>query len=333
MKTAKEEPKKEAPKEEPKLEEVKEDGKETDEQEAKGDEGEVEELLDEKQKTAIDDMLENVGLKKKEEPPKEEPPKKEELEKKEEPPKKEEEPPKVEETELEIANRNLAEMRALLNEMARGVVPAAAPGTPAVPVPGAVPPAATPGAPQAPSAERISPLQAILGPEAVELFKKSLEKDEVFLSPEEIDSIIDKPELLQQAFNKVRRKAAAEVVDLLPSLVSDMVTRSMSAYKRSQDFYEANEDLSPYRDFVSSVYEKVYRANKDKSNDELLTLTAEEARKTLRLPAPVAKSGKPAGAQKPAFAGSKGAGGGRKLPSQKPTAEKTQQELMMDMLP
>lgn len=303
-----------------------------------GSEQEVEtttEVTEEDMSTMLD-MLDQKPAAPAEPKPSEEEPKPGEPKPGEQPPAKPVEPKK--ETELEVALRGQAELRALLNEMAakQGVpapVQPAAPGTPTTPAPavGSSPAAAVPDSPAPAGAlgDQYTALSKFLSPETLTKFAEKLKEEIPFMSKEEIDTVIDKPELLIKSLNSVRRRTVEDMMGVLPMLIAEQVTSVIATQRVITEFYEANSDLNPFRNFTQSTYERVYAANSDKPMNEILKLTADTVRKDLRLATPVPKETKPA--KEPKFPADK-SGGARKPAPANGDKKKTQQDLMNETL-
>jgi hypothetical protein len=231
------------------------------------------------------------------------------------------------ETPVEKAMRENNELRALLNEMAGGRgLPSGVVSPPAVVAPDVSSPPAAVAVPSTSQEQG----------DIIKLFNESMKKDTEFLTKEELDNIVDNPALILKALNDARRKTAEEVVTIVPGLLQGIVKQQIDAYRTAEDFYEVNKDLNPYREFVSHIYTKMRYSLKDKTSEEVLTATATEARKHLRLAAPAPAA--PAvprtpklGARQPSFAKSKGT---PRQPAAKgsPGAEKTQSDYMIDLL-
>ena len=240
---------------------------------------------------------------------------------------------KVEEKPIEkeekTAEDDLEDMRARLDALARAKLDEWAMVSPTVPVPAPAPVPITLPVPK----------QDMFGGSLIEDimkgFNEGMAKDELFLSQEEIDELVDKPGHIQVALNKARRKTAEEILRVVPAIVDRMVNQYGATQKAVTDFYDLNKDLNPYRNYVSVTFKKILMQNKEKNlgSEELLKQTAENVRKDLRLAVPGAtpkarESGKP---QKPAFAGSK-VPRGRAPKDELSSKEPTQQDYMADIL-
>lgn len=126
-----------------------------------------------------------------------------------------------------------------------------------------------------------------------------------FLSAEELDQVIDKPELLNTAFQRSQKALMATI----PQIIQAEVNRQIVVQKAISDFYTANSDLLPYAKFVQYTMAEVEDKNRDKTYAEIFETTANECRKRLGLSAPAQQqrqNRQPNNGQKrPAFAGSK----------------------------
>lgn len=124
-----------------------------------------------------------------------------------------------------------------------------------------------------------------------------------FLSPEELDRLIDEPELINTAFQRSQTAMLASVGELVQQEVGKqiMINRAVS------DFYQTNQDLQPYAKLVRFVMAETEAKNKDKTYAEIFEMSAIESRKRLGLStvAPAINRETNKGNPKPAFAGSK----------------------------
>lgn len=146
-------------------------------------------------------------------------------------------------------------------------------------------------------------------PAGKEEFKKEDKKKlEAFLTDEEMDRIIDEPQLLNVAFNR----AIGVMQQNMQSVIQAEVNRQVIVSKAVSDFYTTNQDLAPYGKFVQFVMAEVEKSNPDKTYADIFEITASETRKRLGLTGSATKEvsrssrdSRPVAKQKPAFAGSK----------------------------
>ncbi len=126
-----------------------------------------------------------------------------------------------------------------------------------------------------------------------------------FLTSDELDRLIDEPQLINVAFQRSQQ----QMLGSLGSIVQQEVNKQILISRAVTDFYQSNQDLLPYSQFVQFVMAEVEKTNQDKPYSEIFQTTADECRKRLRLTSPatvkqpVRQSS--SGTQKPAFAGSK----------------------------
>lgn len=207
-------------------------------------------------------------------------------------------------TDLELLQEQLAasqaEITRLAGMVATGGVPQIYPATPsavpAVPVTPVTP--ATPVAPTVPEEKVPNIFETLLTPKE-------------YLSKEDLDKVIDKPELINQAIHKSRTEMVETFASAIPTLVNMAVNRQMMINKAVTSFYEINTDLLPHSQYVQMMMGEVERANPTKTYNEIFQLTADESRKRLglKLPTPttpVVPVGQPATPGGPAFGGQKG---------------------------
>lgn len=137
------------------------------------------------------------------------------------------------------------------------------------------------------------------------------------LTAEELDELIDKPELIVKAINDARINALTQVETVLPYLIESTVNRQILINKTVTDFYDTNRDLIPYSEFFQAELAKVEMGNRDKTYREIFDLAAKETRTKLRLKEPEQVTGttsvppaqtrgvSPTTTQTPAFASSR----------------------------
>lgn len=129
------------------------------------------------------------------------------------------------------------------------------------------------------------------------------EKLTAFLSEDEIDRIIDEPQLLNTAFNR----AISVMQQNIQGVIQAEVNRQVMVTRAVSDFYTSNQDLAPYSKFVQFVMAEVEQQNPQKTYAEIFDITAQESRKRLGMgsaPTVQRQQSRP-DQQKPAFAGTK----------------------------
>ena len=133
-------------------------------------------------------------------------------------------------------------------------------------------------------------------------------KLEAFLTDEEVDRIIDEPQLLNVAFNR----AISVMQQNIQGVIQAEVSRQVMVSKAVSEFYTENQDLVPYGKFVQYVMSEIERENPNSTYAEIFQTTASEVRKRLGLQGSVqgsvsrdTRGQSPAAKQRPAFAGTK----------------------------
>lgn len=126
---------------------------------------------------------------------------------------------------------------------------------------------------------------------------------ETFLTEDELDRILDEPQLI----NKAIKRSQDAVLGSMGAIIQAEVNKQLMVNKAVTEFYTVNEDLLPYAKYVQFVMGEVEARNRDKSYAEIFQTTADECRKRLGLSTKVqtTRETNKASGQKPAFAGSK----------------------------
>jgi hypothetical protein len=132
--------------------------------------------------------------------------------------------------------------------------------------------------------------QTVKEPEEKPLHKAALQfpelqqgQDVEYLNKEALDTILDKPALLNPILNNVRRSTVESIMLHLPSLVVDLVDEQIKMNKTIDVFYSTNTDLDPYRDFVAHVAAEIEKEKPDLGLNKILEETAKVSRERLRL--------------------------------------------------
>lgn len=221
----------------------------------------------------IDDML-NIGVEKpaeeppvedplvedpsEEEPPAEEPPK-EELPIKdppsEEPPVEppEEEPPPEPDPDLDQLRKDNEELRKRIDEMS----------TPE--------PEPKPDEPKEPKSEPLDEID----------FIGDAEVDDITRDPKEFNKLLNK--VFAQGVDTTRKTLGEGILRSIPDIVKNNVATVINLRKASDEFYDKNEDLRPFKKVVAAVFEEVAAENPDRKFDEILGDVGIEVRKRLEL--------------------------------------------------
>ena len=139
--------------------------------------------------------------------------------------------------------------------------------------------------------------------ESAKADEKKQEVLKAFLTDDEIDRIIDEPQLLNTAFNR----AISVMQQNMQGAIQAEVNRQVMVSRAVSDFYTSNQDLAPYGKFVQFVMAEIEQQNPTKTYAEIFQMTADESRKRLGLGSvkTVERQQSQPNQQKPAFAGSK----------------------------
>lgn len=125
-----------------------------------------------------------------------------------------------------------------------------------------------------------------------------------FLTPEELDRVIDEPDVLNKAFER----AISVMQQNMQGVIQAEVNRQVMVSRAVTDFYTANQDLAPYGKFVQFVMAEIEQTNSDKTYAEIFDMTAKESRRRLGLGQSSTvpdRQKSQVSQQRPAFAGSK----------------------------
>lgn len=128
------------------------------------------------------------------------------------------------------------------------------------------------------------------------------------LTQDELDVVIDKPELLNAAYKKKNEQLVQHLFGALPNIVESYVQKEIQVNKLVTTFYEMYDDLRPYADFVKLNMGEIEKANPTMTYKDIFEKTATQCRKRLGLKEqPSGNEGrKSTGGKVPAaFAGSK----------------------------
>lgn len=127
-----------------------------------------------------------------------------------------------------------------------------------------------------------------------------------FLKDVKLDDVIDKPEKFNEVLNSVVSHSVEQVLRAVPQYVNQLVNEHATTHAVVQDFYRANEDLLPYKQFVGFVSAEVLKGNPSWSLDQVLTETGKVARERLRIAKPAAtppQANQPTSQRAPAIPG------------------------------
>lgn len=118
-------------------------------------------------------------------------------------------------------------------------------------------------------------------PAAEQNFLGDLDPDDLIRDPAEFNKLLNK--IYQQAVVDARKTVTENVFRSIPEIVQSNITIMSELKQVSEEFYNQNEDLKPFKKVVAAVFEEVASENPGKSYRELLPLVGNEARKRLEL--------------------------------------------------
>ena len=124
---------------------------------------------------------------------------------------------------------------------------------------------------------------------------------ENFLTPEELDRVIDEPALINLAF----QRALTSITGNIQQNISSEVNRQILVNREITNFFTLNKDLLPYAKFVRYTLNEMEAKHGDKTYGEIFDETATECRKRLGLSAPEQTRETNKDVQRPAFVGSR----------------------------
>lgn len=148
--------------------------------------------------------------------------------------------------------------------------------------------------------------QEVSGPQGIEQILQVL-GDNKFLSDEELDRIIDEPQLLNDALRRSQENMLKQLSSALPQMMREEARKQNMIQMAVQEFYTMNPDLAPFAKFVQYVFAEQEHANPNITYEELFNKSAEISRKRLGLKNPTAATAEraPGVKQNPGFAGTR----------------------------
>jgi len=115
-------------------------------------------------------------------------------------------------------------------------------------------------------------------------FVKDLDLDEVSRDPEEFNSVLNKVFVKAVKFLRgEQKKETTNILTQIPSMVKTNVTVQKELEELSNNFYDNNEDLKPFKKIVGVVFDELLPNNADKTYGEILNLVGTEVRTRLEL--------------------------------------------------
>lgn len=112
-----------------------------------------------------------------------------------------------------------------------------------------------------------------------------------FIGDEDLDDIVRDKDMFNKLLNSVYTKGVADARKLtsekvllsIPDIVRNNIEIVTSLKKMSDQFYEDNKDLVPFKKVVATVFEEIASENADKKYADIMKLVAPEVRKRLEL--------------------------------------------------
>jgi hypothetical protein len=119
-----------------------------------------------------------------------------------------------------------------------------------------------------------------------------------FIGDEDVESLTGNKESLNKILNLVYSKGVTDsrniigdgVAKSLPPLVSNQIDVVTQMKEVRDNFYAANEDLRPFPNVVSAMFEEVAAKDPNQTYASIIEAIAPEARKRLNLPDQIIKS-------------------------------------------
>lgn len=115
-----------------------------------------------------------------------------------------------------------------------------------------------------------------------------------FLKDQDLDDITRDPSAFNKLLNSIYKKAVEsvrgevkkskeETIQVLPSIISTNMELQKTLKEMSDNFYETNKDLKPFKKVVGVVFEEIASQNPKMPMNEVLGKVGEETRKRLEL--------------------------------------------------
>lgn len=180
----------------------------------------------------------------------------------------------------------------------------------------------TPTAPPTTEPPKTEPLQ----PTSIESPPQGI-MPPIFISKEEADLLIDKPdEVMPKILARVYEASRETVFREMQPYIVKMISNQVDILRKVEKFYTENKDLVNYKDFVGLVGTAIEQEHPDWNIDQVFTESAKVARERLRLKASAeAPLEEPSGdLQNPALPKTRGARGPRTTPQ---VTDESKQEL------
>ena len=108
--------------------------------------------------------------------------------------------------------------------------------------------------------------------------------------PEKFNKLLNK--VYQQTVINTRKTLGESILRAIPDIVKANVIAITNLHRASDEFYNENKDLKPFKKVVASVLEEMMSDNSGKTYNELLPKVGDEVRKRLELHKKTSDSGK-----------------------------------------
>jgi len=112
-------------------------------------------------------------------------------------------------------------------------------------------------------------------------FIEDIDTEELSEDPEKLNELLNK--VYQQAITDTRKVLGESILRSIPDIVKTNIAVISNLQKASEQFYEQNQDLKPFKKVVASVFEELASKNPDKQYNEILEIVGDEVRKRLDL--------------------------------------------------
>jgi len=115
----------------------------------------------------------------------------------------------------------------------------------------------------------------------VQFLSEDVDLDDLIRDTKEFNKILNK--VYQQGINTARKTLGEGVLRSIPDIVKNNIAQFSALRKASEDFYEKNVDLQPFKKVVAATFEEIASANPDWSYEKAMEETGKEARNRLEL--------------------------------------------------
>ena len=118
-----------------------------------------------------------------------------------------------------------------------------------------------------------------------------------FIGDEDVESLTNNKESLNKLLNLVYSKGVTDsrkivnegITETIPSLVTNQIDMATQMKEIKDNFYTDNEDLKPFPNVVSTIFEELAKENPTETYINIVKSVAPEVRKRLNLPEHIKK--------------------------------------------